>query len=151
MCEEIWNGFYPFFHLSVLCLYLPTHIICHKLCSMSSTCILNKITLQKENPHFMTNYSFCTKKVKPQHQHNKANIKIIVKTGNRTRDLMHQSDVLTTSWPLKQLNESIVGKLFNCFNVIHCNTNEKKTDLRPYFFNKAILLLYCYIYMGNYI
>ena len=50
--------------------------------------------MKKELQNFMTNNVF-GQKVKTQQQHNKqAIIKILVRAGNRTRDLLHHSLML---------------------------------------------------------
>ena len=45
----------------MLGLYLYTLIIGHKSCNMLSTCLLNKLTLQKELQYFVTNNVFLDK------------------------------------------------------------------------------------------
>ena len=68
--------------LKMLGLYLYTLIISHKSCNMLG--ILNKLTLYKELPTFVTNNVFLDKKVKTQQQqqHKKANIKTLAGAGD---------------------------------------------------------------------
>jgi len=75
-------------NLKMLGLYLYTLIISHKSCNMLG--ILNKLTLYKELPTFVTNNVFLDKKVKTQQQQNKkSNIKTLAVAGDWTRDLLH--------------------------------------------------------------
>jgi len=51
--------------------------------------LLNKLTLYKELPTFVTNNVFLDKKVKTQQQNKKSNIKTLAGAGDWTRDLLH--------------------------------------------------------------
>jgi len=65
----------------VLGLYLYNLIIGPKSCNM--LILLNKLTLQKELQHFVTNNVLLEKKVKAQQQQNKkSNIKTLAGAGN---------------------------------------------------------------------
>jgi len=63
-------------------------------------------------------------KVKPpQQQNTKSSIKILIRAGNRTRDLSHPSR-MRTAGPPSQLKVSVVVKLFKFFNLIGQNVNK---------------------------
>jgi len=67
-------------NLKILGLYLYTHIIGYKSCNMFG--ILNKLTLQKELPNFVTKKCFWTKSKKTQQQNKQSNIKTLAGAGN---------------------------------------------------------------------
>ena len=68
-------------YLKMLGLYLYTLIISHKSCNMLG--LLNKLTMYKELPTFVTNNVFLDKKVKTQQQQNKkSNIKTLAGAGD---------------------------------------------------------------------
>ena len=72
----------------MLDLYLDAIKIGHTFCSMLS--ILNELTLQNNCKSHV--HKFFDKKSKTQQQQNKnANIKILFRAGNRTRNLFHRS------------------------------------------------------------
>ena len=87
--------------------------------------LLNQLTLQKNLQNFVTNNVFLTKLVKSQQQQNKkSNIKTLLEPGIESGNSGIQSGCVTSAPPI-QLIETIVVKLFNCFDVIDRNVNKK--------------------------
>ena len=131
----------------MLGLYLYTLIISHKSCNMLG--ILNKLTVYKELPTFVTNNVFLGKKVKTQQQNKKSNRKPSPEPGIESGTSCTQSECVTTA-PPSQLRLSIVVKQFNCFDVMGRNVNKQSPICGPDIFNKYI---FCNIFtcMNNYI
>ena len=105
--------------LNMLGLYLNTVKIGHTFGSLLSTRILNE---KKELHNFMTNNVFYTKK-----------------RESNTGPLAPQSAWCVTCRPPRKLDMSIEVKLFNCFNVMVRNINERSQICGPHFFNKVFL------------
>jgi len=77
----MFGGSLYIIYLKMLGLYLYTLRISHKSANMLG--ILNKLTLQKEWQHFVTNNVFFDRKLKTQQQQNKkSNIKTSAGAGN---------------------------------------------------------------------
>ena len=124
----------------MLCIF--TLIIVHKSCNISG--ILNKLTLQKELQNYVTKNCVSGQKVKTQQQQNKtSNIKKLAGAKNWTRDLSHPKRMryLCTT-------ESIVVKLFNCFDAMGRNLNKLSRICGPYifkFFFFSVVFLHAWI------
>jgi len=96
--------------------------------------------LQKELQNFVTNNVFFDKKYKHNNNKKQKNqtLKTLARAGNWTQDSCTQSQCVTIA-PPSQLRESIVAKLFNCFDAIGQNVNKQSRICGPHIFKKSSL------------
>jgi len=116
----------------MLGLYIYTLINWSNTCNMLS--ILNKITLQKILQNFETNNVFLNKKVKTKQQQEEKNqtYKPLPEPGIEPGTSCTQSDCVNCA-PPSQLRDSIVVKLFYCFDAMGRDANKQSRICATHF------------------